>query len=74
MIFNVTRAGGRRHCHGCNRIIAKNTKFLLYDMKDSMWKKYENYCPKCAIKKLNSWVKVFQGMNKELTKYLNWDQ
>jgi hypothetical protein len=74
MIFSVTKAGGTRHCHECNAVISKGGKFLLYQPPSGMYKSYENYCPRCAIKKLNYWIKAFQGMKEELNKYISWDE
>ena len=73
MLFSITKAGGTRHCHECHKAIDKDSKFLLYNMQGGIYMKYENYCPKCGIKKLKTWRKAFDGMEKELDKYLSWD-
>ena len=74
MLFSVTKAGGTRHCHHCNKEITKDSKFLLYNKPGGLYMQYENYCPKCGLKTLKSWTKAFLGMEQELEKYLSWDE
>lgn len=73
MNTSVEIAGGKRKCRACNCIIPKGAKFLLEEFSAGLYHNYNNYCPACSIRKLESDSNGNRKMINQLKKSVQWD-